>query len=106
MFGLLYIRTFSVILAENGEFQKVVQIQVNNFQMKSKWISSIPMVAFALIAGSLSDRLGRKPPLLFPLFGYLISSVINVINYAFIETLPVEFLYLSRIGSFFGGYVV
>ena len=74
--------------------------------MNSQWISSVPIFTFSIIAGALSDVFGRKPLILFPLIGYLVSCIVNIINYAFVETLPVEFFYLNRIGSFFGGYAV
>ena len=92
--------------AVNDEAQKEVQIYVNNFQMNSQWIASVPMIAFSIIAGSLSDVFGRKPLLLYPLVGYFLGSVINIINYAFIDTLPLEFFYLNKISAYFGGYAV
>jgi hypothetical protein len=33
-------------------------------------------------------------------------TLINIVNYAFIETLPLEFLYLDNIAAFFGGSTV
>ncbi len=79
---------------------------VNNFQQSSQWITSVPLVIFSVIAGALSDVFGRKPLILFPLIGYLLNALANIVNYAFIEDLPVEFFYLNRIGYFFGGYAV
>ena len=92
--------------AENNEIQKEVQGYVNNFQMNSQWISSVPCVFFSVIAGALSDEFGRKPLLLFPLIGDLTRTLLNIVNYAFIETLPLEFFYLDSIASFFGGSTV
>ena len=74
--------------------------------MIGQWISSVPIVAFSIIAGALSDVFGRKPLILIPMIGDFISTIFNIINYAFIDTLPLEFFYTDKIGSFFGGYAV
>ena len=74
--------------------------------MNSLWISSVPCVCFSIVAGALSDEFGRKPLLLFPLIGDLSRVLLNIINYAFIETLPLEFFYFDSIASFFGGSTV
>ena len=74
--------------------------------MNSQWIASVPCIAFSIIAGALSDVFGRKPLMLYPLVGYFLASFINIINYAFIDTLPLEFFYLNKISSFFGGYAI
>jgi len=95
-----------IIPADNNDVQKEVQGYVNNFQMNSQWISSVPCVCFSIIAGALSDEFGRKPLLLFPLIGDLIRVLLNIVNYAFIETLPLEFFYFDSIASFFGGSTV
>jgi MFS family permease len=87
----------------NKDVQMEVQTLVNNFQMISQWISSVPSIAFSIMAGALSDIFGRKPLMLFPLIGFLLGSFINIINYAFINILPLEFFYLYSISAFFGG---
>ena len=94
------------VAAVNDQFQKEVQEYVNNFQMISQWISNVPIVLFSIIAGALSDEFGRKPLMIFPMIGDLIGTLFNIINYAFIDTLPLEFFYTGNIGSFFGGYAV
>ncbi len=95
-----------MVSADNNEIQKEVQGFVNNFQMKSQWISSVPCVLFSIIAGALSDEFGRKPLLLLPLIGDFTRMLLNLVNYAFIETLPLEFFYVDNIASFFGGSTV
>ena len=80
-----------------------VQEGVNNFLMTSQWISSVPTIFFAAVAGALSDEFGRKPLIFFPIFGTVITLAMNMINYAFIDTLPLEFFYLDNLASFFGG---
>ena len=59
---------------EHEKIREEVQIEANNFLMNSQWISSVPIIFFALIAGALSDEFGRKPLLLFPLFGYFVLT--------------------------------
>ena len=92
--------------AVNDQFQKEVQEYVNNFQMNSQWISNVPVVLFSIIAGALSDEFGRKPLMIFPMIGELLGTLFSIINYAFIDTLPMEFFYTGNIGSFFGGYAI
>ena len=74
--------------------------------MIGQWISSVPIIAFSIIAGALSDVFGRKPLILVPLIGDFLSAISSIINFAFIETLPMEFFYAEKINSFFGGYAV
>jgi PCFT/HCP family folate transporter-like MFS transporter 1/3 len=88
------------------DVEEIVQADVNNFQMKSQWISSVPIIFFSIIAGALSDEFGRKPLLIFPIFGNLVSKIAGLLNYAFIRDLPLEFFYVENIGAFFGGYAV
>ena len=70
------------------------------------WVQCAPSIVFALFAGGLSDIIGRKPTLLVPLLGHIVAGIFDIINNAFIETLPIEFFYLSKIGGFFGGEAV
>ena len=74
--------------------------------MISQWISNVPIVLFSIIAGALSDEFGRKPLMIWPMIGDLIATLFNIINYAYIDILPLEFFYTGNIGSFFGGYAV
>ena len=90
----------------NEIVQKEVQEYVNNFQMIGQWISSVPIIAFSIIAGALSDVFGRKPLMLLPMIGDFIATLFSIVNYAYIESLPLEFFYTDKIGSFFGGYAV
>ena len=79
---------------------------VNNFQMYSSWIGRTPLIFFTIIAGALSDVFGRKPLMLVPLTGYILSSLVHILYYTFMDALPIEFLFLIRISSLFGGYAV
>ena len=86
--------------------QEEVQVLANNFQMKAQWMVAIPGIFFSLYAGPLSDKFGRKPLMMLPIVGYFFSAVGGIINYAFLETLPLEFFYIETIQAFFGGLVV
>ena len=90
----------------NELIQEEVQVLTNNFQMNAQWITSIPGILFSLYAGPLSDKFGRKPLLMFPIVGYFFSAIGGIINYMFLETLPLEFFYIETLPAFFGGLVV
>ena len=90
----------------NKAIEELVQIETNNFQMTAQWIINVPGIIFSLYAGPLSDQFGRKPLIMFPIIGYVISAIGGIINYAFLEYLPLEFFYIDTIPAFFGGLVV
>jgi MFS family permease len=90
----------------NKLIQEEVQVQTNNFQMNAQWITSVPGILFSLYAGPLSDKFGRKPLLMFPIVGYIFSAIGGMINYSFLNTLPLEFFYIETLPAFFGGLVV
>ena len=71
--------------------------------MIQRWLGAIPAIIYSFIAGSLLDKFGCKPFLIFPCFGLFICSICAMINYAFIEDLPVEFFFLDCLFNFFGG---
>ena len=56
---------------------------------------TVPSVFYSFFAGSLSDDYGRKPLIILPTFGVVIGMILSIINYSFIETLPIEFFYIS-----------
>jgi hypothetical protein len=62
-----------------------VQIFSNDFSITDKWVSTVPAFIYVIFAGALSDRYGRRPLLLLPLFGNVLSGVFSVINFAFIR---------------------
>ena len=74
--------------------------------MVSQWMTNVPVVLFSIIAGALSDEFGRKPLMLWPVIGDLVGTLLNIINYAFIDTLPLEFFYICNVDAFFGGYAI
>jgi MFS family permease len=74
--------------------------------MYSSWVYSIPVIFFAVIAGALSDYFGRKPIILFPIIGGVVTNLADMLNYALIDHVPMEFFYIDNIGALFGGYAV
>ena len=81
-------------------------IEVNTFSMKRQWVGNTPTIIYSLIVGSLSDDFGRKPLLTVPLFGSVITAVIQLLIYIFIENLPIEVFYAEMFYSFCGGMPV
>ena len=93
----------------NDEFEEIndeVQKKANNFLIISQWLGGVPPVIYLFFAGSLIDKFGCKPFFLFSLTGLVLKVICELINYAFIEHLPLEFFYLDNIHSFFGGPIL
>ena len=83
-----------------------VQIEVNNFQTKAQFITTVPAIVYSLYAGPISDRSGQKPLIMLPLIGFIFSAISGILTYAFIETIPIEFFYFESVYAFFGGVPV
>ena len=83
-------------------FKKYFHFQFGQF------MTTIPTIIYSFFAGSLSDDYGRKPLIILPTFGVVIGMFLSIVNYEFIDTLPIEFFYIS--GScwwfFLGGNAV
>ncbi len=80
--------------------------RVNEIQSVTQYLVGAPGVLFSLFAGALSDDFGRKPFIMLPLFGLMLTDVSLLVNYIFIETLPTEFFYLEYLWYLFGGVAV
>ena len=70
---------------------------------KAQWLGSVPALIYTLFVGALSDDLGRKPLIIIPLIGGILSAVSDVFMYIYLETLPLEFFYLEQFYYFLGG---
>ncbi len=77
-----------------------------DIQTVGQYLSGAPALIYSLFAGSLSDEFGRKPLMMLPLFGCVLTDITLLVNYIFIETLPTEFFYFERLWFFFGGISV
>jgi len=80
-----------------------VQIIVSTLELYSTILSSIPVILMSMVIGSWSDRNGRKPVLIIPTIGSLISQLVYILN-VFYSEVRVEFLLFSNLYSLFGGY--
>ncbi len=69
----------------NETIKNDVQIYSNDFSITDKWVSTVPSFIYAIFAGALSDKYGRKPLILMPVFGNIIGGIFSVLNYAFIR---------------------
>ena len=65
-----------------------------------------PALIFSFFAGALADRYGCKRFMVFPIIGKLVSDIGMIINYAFIEKVPIELFFIEPVDSFFGGAAV
>ena len=60
---------------------------------------------YALLAGTWSDRHGRKTLIFLSVLGQLLASVSFGINYWFIREISWQFLYLELLNDLCGTYV-
>ena len=88
---------------ENNDIENEVQIAANNFKLSETFVIAAPGFIAAIFAGALSDRYGRKKLMIVPMFGHFLAAIFGLINYAFIEVLPLQFFYLEQTFHFFGG---
>ena len=78
--NLGYNETICDNIYSNKTIQKRTQEYVAEIQSYNGLLQSAPGVIVTLFAGPLSDKFGRKPIILFSLFGYLILQVVFLIN--------------------------
>ena len=76
--------------------------------MVQQWLESGPGLFYSLFVGALVDTYGHmKLLLLLPTFGVFLSNIADLVNYAFIHQLPLEFLFVKQtLVGIFGGYQV
>ena len=74
-------------------------------QMVQQWLRSGPGLVYALFVGGLVDKYGKMKLLsMLPVIGVFLSDIAELINYAFIETLPLQFFYAKdALIGIFGG---
>ena len=92
----------------NIEVMAEVQVWLNNFDMVNAWITGVPGLVYAIFVGSLADDFGRKPLMILPTMGGILTSLVKIINLVWVRELPTGFFYLSN-GLFYnllGGYSV
>ncbi len=88
--------------AGQPEFDEV-QKWYNDFISTMAWVAMGPGLIMSLISGALSDDFGRKPLIIVPMIGFLLSGIFEIIFYTFEHQLPIYFWYLTLTFQFMGG---
>jgi len=83
---------------ENDE----VQEEVTTINLYFTFLSALPCILVSLIIGPWSDKNGRKPVLLVPILGHIISQCSYIANVYFWSA-RAEYNLLSALYSLFGG---
>ena len=96
----------NLTIDEYEDFNNEVQKRVVDIQSISIYLGAVPAIIYSLFAGSLSDDYGRKPLIIVPIFGAVLTAIGMLVNCIFIENLPVQFFYIDRLWQFFGGISV
>lgn len=69
-------------LEVNDNYEIQVQRKLQEFELINQYIYTVPQFLCAIFSGPISDKLGRrKPLLLLPMFGGLLDICLNIINY-------------------------
>jgi len=93
-------------LSQHKEVQIETQEYVSGVQANNGFLQRLPAVVFTLFAGPLSDSFGRKPLLVFPIFGFLILNLVLLVNSIFFHALTVEFLLFECLQDLTGGRAI
>ncbi|XP_033629305.1 proton-coupled folate transporter-like [Asterias rubens] len=93
------------VTANLTEAQKEAQLEFNGFNVISGFVGGIPALFVTLIVSAISDKVGRKLPLLLPIVGMLCgTTVFLLVSHLH---LPLTVLLVSNIVfSFTGGYAL
>ncbi|KAK3867282.1 hypothetical protein Pcinc_027250 [Petrolisthes cinctipes] len=90
----------------HSDVQLEVQVTQNNFNYNQLLIASLLPLFVVIFVGPLSDRYGRKPPMLAVLAGFAALAVVYLVE-ALQPTWPVEVLYLgTAVVNLTGSWVV
>jgi len=79
-----------------------VQTKASELNMALTMLSSLPSIVLALFIGPWSDKNGRKPLMLIPLLGFLVSTFVWILNVYYMAW-PAKYLLATAVYSFFGG---
>jgi len=89
----------------NKQYQDAVQVSVTEYESFYGTLAFIPRIIYGLLAGTWSDRNGRKVLIGLPILGQLLASLSYGINYFFLKELPWQLLYLEFGNELCGTYV-
>lgn len=71
-------------LEVNNDYEIEVQRKLQEFELVNQYIHTVPQFLCAIFCGAISDKLGRrKPLLLFPIFGGILDICLYIINYRY-----------------------
>nr|ALS04330.1 proton-coupled folate transporter-like protein [Acartia pacifica] len=90
----------------NTQYQDEVQKHVTDYESVYSSLAFIPRILYGLLAGTWSDKHGRKPLLVLPMVGQLCASLSYAFNYFFLESLPWQLISLEFLNELAGTYVV
>ena len=93
-------------LHNRTDIEILVQKRVNMFEMYGDIMSQVPTVIYAVLAGSLSDRFGRKPLMIAAILGQILEGGALLVNKVWFSELRLEFLWLTNIYDMLGGGAV
>lgn len=83
--------------------EEEVQKVAATITMYQSILTAIPAVIVSLFLGPWSDINGRKPLMVVPMFGTLVSQLVYIINTYFFQW-KAEYILVTSIGSLFGGF--
>ena len=81
-----------------------VETKVSELNMIMSMLSALPCIVVALFIGPWSDKNGRKPVMLLPMFGYILSTLYYLLNIYYFNW-PAKYLLVNGVFSIFGGFV-
>ena len=101
-----YPQTLCSNLTNHTDIEILVQKEVNMFEMKGRMMTQVPTIIYAIMAGSLSDRFGRKPLMISVMVGQILEGLALLVNTIWFSDLGLEYLWLTNVYSLFGGGAV
>ena len=99
-----YLKEICDDIESHPSVEENVQTKVSELNMITNMLAALPCIVVALFIGPWSDRNGRKPVMLIPMMGYILSSLYWLLNIYFFHW-PAKYLLLNGIFSIFGGFV-
>ena len=89
-------------LTKHNETEEEVQKVAATISMYLNVFTAIPAIIVSLFLGPWSDVNGRKPLMIFPMIGTIVSQLCYIFN-TYFSSLKAEFILLASLGSLFGG---
>lgn len=65
----------------NEDYENEVQRELQKFELVQTYLDIGPALIYVFVAGGLSDKFGRKPLLLLPIFGQFLDGLLYLLNY-------------------------